>query len=68
MKKGLLALLLLSLGVTQSFGYELVLPREKSSISNTNYAFFVGKANNGEAISINGYPIYVASNGALRTQ
>ena len=65
MKKGLLTLLLLSLGVTQSFGYELVLPREKNAISNTNYAFFVGKANNGEAISINGYPIYVASNGAF---
>ncbi len=65
MKKGLLTLLLLSLGVAQSFGYELVLPHEKSSISNTNYAFFVGKACNGETISINGCPVYVASNGAF---
>ena len=65
MKKGLLFLSLFLLGVTQCFGYELILPREKISISNSNYAFFVGKANNSEAISINGCPIYVASNGAF---
>ncbi len=65
MKKGLLFLLLFLFGATQSFGYELILPREKSSISNSNYAFFVGKANNSESITINGYPIYVAPNGAF---
>ena len=65
MKKGLLFLSLFLFGVTQCFGYELILPREKISISNSNYAFFVGKANNSESISINGCPIYVASNGAF---
>ena len=65
MKKGLLFLLLFLLGAAQSFGYELILPREKSAISNSNYAFFVGKANNGETISINGCPIYIAQNGAF---
>ena len=65
MKKELLTLLLLFCGVSQSFAYELVLPREKSSITGANYAFFVGKASNSETISINGNPIYVASNGAF---
>ena len=65
MKKGLLFLLFFLLGAAQSFGYELILPREKSAISNSNYAFFVGKANNGETISINGCPIYIAQNGAF---
>ena len=63
MKKGLLLSLLLLFGMTQCFGYELVLPHEKTTISNPDYAFFVGKANNAEMISINGCPIYVASNG-----
>ena len=57
--------MLFLLGAAQSFGYELILPREKSAISNSNYAFFVGKANNGETISINGCPIYIAHNGAF---
>ena len=65
MKKGLLLSLLLLFGMTQSFGYELVLPHEKNTISNSDYAFFVGKANNAEMISINGCQIYVASNGAF---
>lgn len=65
MKKGLLILLLTMCFVLQTQAYELILPREKSSISNSNYAFFVGKANNAESISINGYPIYIAPNGAF---
>lgn len=65
MKKGFLSLLLFCLSLSQAFAYELVLPREKSSITNSNYAFFVGKTNNSESISINGCPIYVASNGAF---
>ncbi len=65
MKKGLLILLLTMCFVLQTQAYELILPREKSSISNSNYAFFVGKANNAESISINGCPIYVAPNGAF---
>ena len=44
MKKGLLLSLLLLFGMTQSFGYELVLPHEKNTISNSDYAFFVGKS------------------------
>lgn len=52
-------------GINSVFAYELVLPKEKKSIVNTNYAFFVGKANKSEEISINGERIYVASNGAF---
>ncbi len=65
MKKGLLLLLLLILGTSCSYAYELVLPREKKSISNSDYAFFVGKAHNGEAILINDTRVYTASNGAF---
>jgi len=53
------------LGINSAFAYELVLPKEKKTIVNTNYAFFVGKANKTEEITINGDRIYVASNGAF---
>lgn len=52
-------------GVNSAFAYELILPKEKKSIVNTNYAFFVGKASNSEFISINDERVYVASNGAF---
>ena len=65
MRKGLLILLFMLCTVLQGQAYELILPRAKSSISNTNYVFFVGKANNAESISINGCPIYIAPNGAF---
>lgn len=50
---------------TQAFTFELVLPREKKSTVNTNYAFFVGKAGNSETIVINDQKIYIAPNGAF---
>ena len=43
----------------------MILPREKKSISNTQYAFFVGKVRNNESISINDEKIYTAPNGAF---
>lgn len=52
-------------GVNSAFAYELILPKEKKSIVNTNYAFFVGKASNSEFVSINDERVYVASNGAF---
>ena len=51
--------------ISPSFAYEMVLPKEKNSISNTQYAFFVGKANSNENISINDERIYIAPNGAF---
>ena len=45
--------------------FELVLPTEKKSIVNTQYAFFVGKAKGNETISINDEGVYVAPNGAF---
>ena len=63
------ALLILFIGIILSinsvFAYDLVLPREKKSIVNTNYAFFVGKAAIAEDIYINDEKIYVAPNGAF---
>lgn len=53
------------LGINSVFAYELVLPKEKKSIVNTNYAFFVGKAGKSEEISINDEKIYIAPNGAF---
>lgn len=52
-------------GVNSALAYELVLPKEKKSIANTNYAFFVGKAGQNETISINDNKIYIAPNGAF---
>ena len=48
-----------------AFAYELILPKEKKSIVSSNYAFFVGKANKSEVITINDEKVYVASNGAF---
>lgn len=53
------------LGVNTVNAYELVLPKEKKSIVNTNYAFFVGKASKAESITINDEKIYIAPNGAF---
>lgn len=55
----------LIMGINSAFAYELVLPKEKRTYVTTNYAFFVGKANKSEEISINDEKIYVASNGAF---
>ena len=65
MRAILFLFLLFFLGVNSAFAYELILPKEKKSIANTNYAFFVGKANKSEEISINGDKIFIAPNGAF---
>lgn len=52
-------------GITQVFAYDLVLPRDKKSVVQGNYALFVGKARNTETITINDEKVYVASNGAF---
>ena len=51
--------------ISPSFAFEMVLPKEKKFISNSQYAFFVGKANRGETITINDDHVYVAPNGAF---
>ena len=55
----------LILGINSVFAYDLVLPKEKKSIVNTNYAFFVGKAKNTETIVINDEKVFIAPNGAF---
>lgn len=57
--------LILFLEVNSAFAYEFVLPNEKKSVVNTNYAFFVGKAGKSEILTINDDRIYIASNGAF---
>ena len=63
--KHLTILFLLFWGINTTFAYELVLPKEKKTITNSDYAFFVGKANKTEIISINDEKIYIADNGAF---
>lgn len=64
--RAFLILLLMSIFVSnQVFAYDLILPREKKSNVNTNYAFFVGKAKKTEIITINDEKIHIASNGAF---
>lgn len=63
--RGLLILLLSFVFAGQAMAYDLVLPQEKKSIVNSNYAFFVGKAKNTEVITINDERIFIASNGAF---
>ena len=56
---------ILILGTNSAFAYDLVLPKEKRTSVFTNYAFFVGKANPSETITINDDKVYTASNGAF---
>ncbi|MBE7703771.1 MAG: N-acetylmuramoyl-L-alanine amidase [Cyanobacteria bacterium SIG28] len=64
--RGLLFFLLVFFStINFSYAYELVLPKEKKTIVDTNYAFFVGKASNTEVMSINDEKVYVAPNGAF---
>ena len=65
MIRGVLLFLLLLLVHSQCFAYELVRPVKKKNIVNTNYALFLGKANNSESIVINDEHVYIAPNGAF---
>lgn len=47
------------------YAYKMVLPKEKKSIVNTNYALFIGQATGGESIRINDEHVPLASNGAF---
>lgn len=63
LKRICLSLILFS--TLQAYSYELILPKQKNSVTNSNYAHFVGKAQNSESIMINGERIFPASNGAF---
>lgn len=65
MQKIFIFLILTIFMVSPAFAFEMVLPKEKKSIVNTQYAFFVGRAGRGENISINDERIYIAPNGAF---
>ena len=65
MLKRICVLAVLLLSTLQANSYELILPTQKNSITNSNYAHFVGKAQNSESIMINGERVFPASNGAF---
>lgn len=65
MKRELILTLALILTSSQAYCYDLFLPKEKKSNVKTNYAFFVGKAQNSETMTINDEKIYIAPNGAF---
>ena len=65
MIRGLILLIVLLFTFAQAQAFEIILPAEKKSIVNTQYAFFVGKATGNETISINDENVYVAPNGAF---
>lgn len=65
MQRGLLFFLLLISTITSVYGYELILPKNKNSTVETNYILFLGKANNGENITINNEKVFTSSNGAF---
>ncbi len=65
MRRVLISLILLINWLNPVYSYELVLPKDKKNIVDTNYAFFVGKANKNEHITINDENVYIAPNGAF---
>ncbi|MBR6127797.1 N-acetylmuramoyl-L-alanine amidase [bacterium] len=65
MFRGLILILCFLLSLAQVNAFEIVLPKEKKSIVNTNYAFFVGQAKGSETLTINDEHIHIASNGAF---
>ena len=65
MQKILTLLLVLFITLAPVYAYDLVMPRDKKLIVNTKYAFFFGRAKNGENISVNDEHVPLASNGAF---
>lgn len=65
MRRGLILLISLFFMMSQAFGFELILPKDKKTVTTNNYAFIVGKAKSSESLSINDENIYIASNGAF---
>ena len=65
MRKLILIIFIFIISAGQAFCYDVILPKEKKSIVNTNYAFFVGRAKWNENITINDEHIPLASNGAF---
>lgn len=65
MKKLVILFLSLFLEMNSVFAYNLILPKEKKTVTTNQYAFFVGKAQNTEIITINDKRIFTASNGAF---
>ena len=65
MRKLLIMLLTFLFCMAPVFAYDLVMPREKKINTNTDYAFFFGRAKNGEHLSVNGEHVSLASNGAF---
>ena len=65
MRSFFLLIICFILGINSAFAYELVLPKEKKTYVKTNYAFFVGKAEKDEVLTINDEKVYIASNGAF---
>ena len=65
MRRGLILLFSLFFIMSQAFGFELILPKEKKTYTTSNYAFFVGKAKSFECLSINDQGLYIAPNGAF---
>ena len=57
--------LIFFLGINSAFAYELVRTKDRKTTVDTNYAFFIGKANRAECITINDERVYIAPNGAF---
>lgn len=65
MKRVLVVFFAIIFASIQAYAFDLVLPKDKKNYVTSNYAFFVGRANNSEFITINGDRIYTAPNGAF---
>lgn len=65
MRELLILFFILFWGTNSALAYDIVLPKEKKTTVDTNYAFFIGKAKPSETLSINDEKIYTASNGAF---
>lgn len=65
MRVFLLTIISFFLGLNSTYAYELILPKEKKSITNSKYTLFMGKARKNEILTINDNKIYTAPNGAF---
>lgn len=64
-KKIIFFFLSVFISISSVQAYNLVLPKDKKSVTNKEYALFAGKALNTETIIINDKKIYTAPNGAF---
>ena len=65
MRRVFIFFILFLFNFAQASAYDLYYPKDKKTVTTSNYAFFVGRARGDESLSISKQNVHIASNGAF---